>query len=54
MERYINGVHEALINTFKMSSGNTYVRYEILFLELAPVFPSQIILNIIKEMCTCI
>lgn len=48
VERYINGVHEALVNTFKMTTGNTYICYEILFLELATVFPSQIILNIIK------
>lgn len=48
MERYINGVHEAFVNTFKMTSGNTYICYEILFLELATVFPSQISPNIIK------
>lgn len=48
MERYINGVHEALGNTFIMTSGNTYISNKILFLELATVFHSQIIINIIK------
>lgn len=48
MERYINGVHEALGNTFIMTSGNTYINYKILFLELATVFHSQIIINIIQ------
>lgn len=48
METYIKSVHEGLVSTFKMTSGDIYIHHEILFPELGPVFPPQVILNIVK------